>query len=214
MKTKKMFLIIVAGIISFALIFGTIDYLRINNNNKPLFTLFKTQYKDGGTTEYFGLGYKIIKCNTLNGDISNNFGLYNLNIDKTCIQANEILPLYMKIIDNLMLGSKGGSEFLALDLNTFELLDEFGENDLIEYSKKYHNNVFKASYKDLEENGYVDGHELRGYLISINKFEKRNNVINLDVGRLKDSLGAKGFCYKAEFKKADWKIKETCSWLS
>lgn len=214
MKIKKILLIICIGIIGLTLLFGTVDYLRINQNKKPLFTLFKTQYKDGGSTEYFGLGYKIIKCNTLNGDTSNNFGLYNLNIEKTCIQSNEILPLYMKIIDNLMSTSKSSAEFLALDLDTFELLDEFGENDLLEYSKKYHKSVFKASYKDLEENGYTDNLEIDGYLITINQFEKRNNIINIDIGRLKDSLGAKGFCYQAKFKKVDWKIIETCSWLS
>ncbi|MDD4187711.1 MAG: hypothetical protein PHX04_02995 [Bacilli bacterium] len=139
--------------------------------------MFSTQYKDGGSTEFLGLGYKIINCKTLNGDTSNNFGLYNLNIEKSCIQSNEILPLYMKIIDNLMATDKSNAEFLALDLDSFELLDDFGENDLLEYSKKYHKNVFKASYNDLDEKGYVNGLDLRGYLISINKFEKKNNII-------------------------------------
>ena len=41
--------------------FIVVDYIRLKNNNKPIFSLnFGIQYLDGGTKVYYGLFYKII----------------------------------------------------------------------------------------------------------------------------------------------------------
>lgn len=57
---KRMGLIIVVFIACWVVIFS-IDYSRITNNRKPIFSTETAVYKDGGSTEYLGAGYKIIK---------------------------------------------------------------------------------------------------------------------------------------------------------
>ena len=68
-KGIKVLLIVLGVIIILGLIFFAIDYNRVQKQEKPLFCI---QYpagviRDGGTIEYFGLGYKVIDFNMLNG---------------------------------------------------------------------------------------------------------------------------------------------------
>lgn len=68
-KGIKVLFIVLGVIIILGLIFFAIDYNRVQKQEKPLFCI---QYpagviKDGGTIEYFGLGYKVIDFNRLNG---------------------------------------------------------------------------------------------------------------------------------------------------
>ena len=65
----KVVLIILGVIIIFGLIFFAVDYNRVKNKEKPIFCIRNPAgiSKDGGTIEYFGLGYKIIDFNRLNG---------------------------------------------------------------------------------------------------------------------------------------------------
>lgn len=216
-KTNKNLFFIFLVLILLGILFGTIDYYRAISSKSPLFAIPLIVYKDGGSKEYFGLGYKVIKCNNLNGDKSVNIGFYNLDIGTTCISSTEIYSLYLKVIDNIMnINNYNQSEYLALDLNTFEFLDLYYQNILLEYAKKYNNKVIKSTYKELVKNGYADdaGQNLKGYLISIKDFKKENNKVIFEIGRYKESLGARGFCYKATYNNSGWKIKETCNWIS
>ena len=64
MKKNKIILIILIVIIiinCLGFIFYKIDNQRIKNDNDPIFVINTVIYKDGGTKEYLGLGYKIIK---------------------------------------------------------------------------------------------------------------------------------------------------------
>lgn len=65
----KVVLIILGVIIIFGLIFFAVDYNRVKNKEKPIFCIRNPAgiSMDGGTIEYFGLGYKIIDFNRLNG---------------------------------------------------------------------------------------------------------------------------------------------------
>lgn len=60
MKKIKKVLIIVVVLIVLIIIFATVDYNRINNGEKPIFSKVTGTLMDGGTVEYTGLGYKII----------------------------------------------------------------------------------------------------------------------------------------------------------
>lgn len=67
-SVKKIILVILIGIVSIVLlgtIFGTIDYIRAKNNNKPIFA-YKRNYLNSHTSfkiiQYHGFGYKIIVC--------------------------------------------------------------------------------------------------------------------------------------------------------
>ena len=45
-----------------------VDFICIKTIKRPIFMIRTVIYKDGGTKEYLGLGYKVIKCNTLTDD--------------------------------------------------------------------------------------------------------------------------------------------------
>lgn len=63
----KKLLIILTIIIVLALLFFIIDYNRVQRQEKPIFCIRTSIYKDGGTKVYYGLGYKVIAFNQLEG---------------------------------------------------------------------------------------------------------------------------------------------------
>lgn len=56
-KNKKIIIII---LITYIAIFIT-DFSLAKMNKSPIFSIPLVKYKDGGSTEYYGLGYKVIK---------------------------------------------------------------------------------------------------------------------------------------------------------
>ena len=56
---------------NFVGIFYSVDKKQIGSNENPIFAVKVFTLKDGGTKEYYGLGYKIIKYNKMgeNGEI-------------------------------------------------------------------------------------------------------------------------------------------------
>ena len=68
-KGIKVLLIILGIIIILGLIFFAIDYNGVQKQEKPIFCIQNPAgvIRDGGTIEYFGLGYKVIDFNMLNG---------------------------------------------------------------------------------------------------------------------------------------------------
>lgn len=67
---KKVLKLIVAIIIALAVIGGVsflIDSSSIKSGKEPIIALAVNTWDDGGTTEYMGLGYKIIDFNSLTG---------------------------------------------------------------------------------------------------------------------------------------------------
>lgn len=59
-KKIKMSFIVLGILILVILIFFTIDYRRVQRNQRPLFCINVATYRDGGTKIYYGLGYKVI----------------------------------------------------------------------------------------------------------------------------------------------------------
>ena len=68
-KVIKVLLIMFGVIIILGLIFFAVDYSRVQKEEKPLFCIQHPAgiIMDGGTVEYFGLGYKVIDFNRVNG---------------------------------------------------------------------------------------------------------------------------------------------------
>lgn len=215
MKKKNIILSIFLVILSLSIVFRYIDFFLIKSDKKPLFAVLVTRYKDGGSIEYWGLGYKVISCHNLSGDNSQNLGFYTMNIDSICMNSSEVYTLYHKVIDNLI-GGGINSEYLSLDISSFELLDDYYKNLLVEYCQKYNNNVLTYSYEELKENGYAEENDLdlKGHLISISKFDKFNNEIVLEIGLYHASLGAKGYGYRATFENNTWKIAQKYTFIS
>ena len=106
-KGIKILLIILEIIIVLGIIFFAIDYYRVNNNEKPIFCIKSPAgaIRDGGTTEYFGIGYKVIDFNTTEGfddikigtwfmkynDFSDEIEKYNKNKNKTVASIEAIV---------------------------------------------------------------------------------------------------------------------------
>ncbi len=79
-KAKIILIILIAIIIISCLgfIFYKIDNQRIKNDNDPIFVINTVIYKDGGTKEYLGLGYKIIKYHTIEMELNNEKDIYDI----------------------------------------------------------------------------------------------------------------------------------------
>ena len=80
MKKKiKVILLIIFIIIALGITFFTVDYNRAKNNQKPLFCIKTGTLLDGGTTEYLGIGYKVIDYHTLVGFDDVKIGTWSLD---------------------------------------------------------------------------------------------------------------------------------------
>ena len=82
-KKLKELIIILTILIVLIATFLTIDYLRLKNGNKPIFSISFGQYLDGGTKEYYGLFYKIIDYNILDGYDGIKVGTWFLRYDNS-----------------------------------------------------------------------------------------------------------------------------------
>jgi hypothetical protein len=67
-KGLKIFLVILGIMVVLWIVFFSIDYNKVKNNEIPVFCIKSSaRISDGGTVEYFGLGYKVIDFHTLAG---------------------------------------------------------------------------------------------------------------------------------------------------
>jgi len=94
-KWMKIVLIILGVWISIFLI----DFVCVKTIKRPIFMVRTSIYKDGGTKEYLGLGYKVIKCNTLIGDKKVTIGTYF--IDYNCKTKEEKEDENITLTDNV-----------------------------------------------------------------------------------------------------------------
>lgn len=71
MKKDVVISIIISVIFIVLVIFFSVDYIRVKSNKSPIFSIPIFKYQDGGSVEYFGLGYKVIKYvnNNLNENV-------------------------------------------------------------------------------------------------------------------------------------------------
>ncbi|CEG26238.1 hypothetical protein [Bacillus sp. B-jedd] len=65
MKRKITYLLLV---IFTLVLFFSVDYNLAKNNKPPVFAINTEIYKDGGTKEYQGIGYKVLDYNELDGE--------------------------------------------------------------------------------------------------------------------------------------------------
>ena len=60
--------IIIAKMLIIWVVFFIIDFFLAKLNKSPIFSIPISMHKDGGSTEYYGLGYKVIKYVNLTGN--------------------------------------------------------------------------------------------------------------------------------------------------
>jgi len=81
LRPTKVEFIILLTILILVLVFLLTDVIRIENSKEPIFCVSIGQYLDGGTKEYYGLGYKIIDYNILEGFNGYKVGTYFMKYD-------------------------------------------------------------------------------------------------------------------------------------
>lgn len=59
LKSKKVKILVIIVIVW--LIFFSVDFIRAQNQKRPIFCIGLPPFQDGGTREYLGLGYKVVK---------------------------------------------------------------------------------------------------------------------------------------------------------
>ena len=80
-KELKVLGIILVALIILRLIFFIVDNNRVKNNERPIFCIKNPagEINDGGTVEFFGLGYKVIDFHTLAGYENIKIGSWFMN---------------------------------------------------------------------------------------------------------------------------------------
>ena len=87
----KRILNIVFTVILVIIMIITIDYVRVAKfEYTPLFAIKTNELKDGGTKEYYGLGYKVIDYNQIQGRRDMEIGLWNLKHNAKPIDISDI----------------------------------------------------------------------------------------------------------------------------
>ena len=82
---KRFLKVLVALVLALVIIGGVtflIDASRVKSEKTPIFVCKGQELKDGGTTEYIGLGYKVIDFNLIDGYHGCVIGPWTMNFDK------------------------------------------------------------------------------------------------------------------------------------
>ncbi len=110
-KTVKMLLIFCIVILILISTIIIADFNYVLQGRKPVFCLYSKQYEDGGTIEYIGLGYKIIKYNAISGrqdvELGSILKKYDPKIDtsKIKVEADNKNKIYniIGVVENIQM---------------------------------------------------------------------------------------------------------------
>lgn len=165
-------------IISIIIVIFGIDYICVENYNKgPFFAIPIHTYKDGGSKEYIGLGYKVIKYNQIQGRKDKVIGTWALKYNTT--------PLTVEDLD------------LSIEFNTNET------KTYNKYNKKFLRIVSTLENIDTDNNlitiGYVDEGKKYSLDIVCQMADKDSNISNLKVNSKITVIGTvSGYDYKTK----------------
>lgn len=135
----KGFLKAIFGLILIIFFIGVITFLidnaRISIGKPPIASVKIFHHKDGGTKEYYGIGYKIIEYNKLNGYKKSHIGTYMLKYDSTLGEESELAILCKKSVEKMNEEKiKNTVEFNKKEIKNrdkfFNFIDMLKEKDL------------------------------------------------------------------------------------
>lgn len=182
-KIMRVFNIFFVIAIIIILIIG-IDVICVSKYNVgPFFAIKTTTYKDGGTTEHYGLGYKVIKYKELFGRQDIQVGFWNLKYNTT--------PTYLEDIDIAIAFQNNPEEtadtyykeYVSIS-STIKELDTKNNRIILEYNDpdgKYTLDIVCDMNDKLDENTpYKQGEKLsvKGtvYKFTIKEKESSNSI--------------------------------------
>ena len=152
-KALKVIGIILGIIIILGLIFFVVDYNRVKNNERPIFCISNPAgtISDGGTVEFFGLGYKVIDFHTLAGFDDIKIGTWFMDYN----DFEEEMKAYEKIFEENLVSS---GELNRNPENVTIEVDEStvsAESVSITIYGKLSNGIYRI-VKPVYDNGYID----------------------------------------------------------
>ena len=113
-KRAKLIINIVCSIIVILVLMVGIDVIGVTRYNVgPFFAIPTKTYKDGGTKEYVGLGYKVIKYNQLQGRRDKELGTWGLKYDIEPITVKDV-DLALEFADNAEAYKKYDGKFVRI----------------------------------------------------------------------------------------------------
>ena len=103
-KGLKICFSIIGVIAILGIVFFVVDYNRVQKQEKPIFCIKNPagEINDGGTVEYFGLGYKVIDFNTLAGFDDIKIGTWSMDYN----DFEEEMKAYENILEENLQSSE------------------------------------------------------------------------------------------------------------
>ena len=91
------------------------DYVRVTKfEYTPIFAVKTLELKDGGTTEYMGLGYKVIDYNQIQGRRDIEMGLWNMKRNSSPIDLSDVDLAIEFTADEVVAYKKYYKEFVRI----------------------------------------------------------------------------------------------------
>ena len=188
MKNVKLFLKILLFIILIWTIIFLVDYIRVKNEKLPIFCIKSesSRVADVGTIQYYGLGYKVIDFNRINGFDKIKIGTYFMDYEDFQSEFEEYENRIKKTSNTILLKT-GFREEDAEEINV-EIIKE--ANEIIDIIKSAE--FTKDTCDGLNDYlMYINMSENEEYGIEI--FEYDNvHITNIEKGEAKlDSTSSK-----------------------
>ena len=118
------------------------DYVRVTKfEYTPIFAVKTLELKDGGTTEYMGLGYKVIDYNQIQGRRDIEMGLWNMKRNSSPIDLSDVDLAIEFTTDEVVAYKKYYKEFVRI------------KSTLVEKNEK--DNIITLRYTDEDGNNHV-----------------------------------------------------------
>ena len=133
-KIVKLIINIVFSIIVLLIILVAVDVICVSRYNKgPYFAINTHTYKDGGTKEYYGLGYKVIKYHQKQGRRDMEIGKWNLKYNDQPITIQDIDLAIEFNNDSVKTYNKYYKKFVRI-ISTLEKVDKKNHSITIGYN--------------------------------------------------------------------------------
>ena len=188
MKNVKLFLKILLFIILIWTIIFLVDYIRVKNEKLPIFCIKSesSRVADVGTIQYYGLGYKVIDFNRINGFDKIKIGTYFMDYEDFQSEFEEYENRIKKTSNTILLKT-GFREEDAEEIN-IEIIKE--ANEIIDIIKNAE--FTKDTCDGLNDYlMYINMSENEEYGIEIFKYDNVH-ITNIEKGEAKlDSTSSK-----------------------
>ena len=180
-KKANLIINIIFSIIVIILLLSILDvYLVVNHNVGPFLAIPTSPYKDGGTREYYGLGYKVIKYHQLQGRRDTVVGSWSLKYDDTPVTIQDI-DLSINMTDNKnKIYNKYYKKFVRI-ISTLKSVDAKKHTLTLGYTDedgKYSLDIICKINKDQDNLEEFEENKETTIIGTISKFKEKTNKDN------------------------------------